>query len=78
MSLMMLSMIFVMATMSFASAERIAEVINEDPSIKNPEKPDYDIPDGSIEFKDVCFKKYTDIVELDSKKWKDGGNNADE
>ena len=48
MSLMMLSMIFVMATMSFASAERIAEVINEDPSIKNPEKPDYDIPDGSI------------------------------
>ena len=56
MSLMMLSMIFVMATMSFASAERIAEVINEDPSIKNPEKPDYDIPDGSIEFKDVCFK----------------------
>ena len=53
MSLMMLSMIFVMATMSFASAERIAEVINEDPSIKNPEKPDYDIPDGSIKKYDL-------------------------
>lgn len=33
---------------------------------------------GYCRFKDVCFKKYTDIVELDSKKWKDGGNNADE
>lgn len=56
MSLMMLSMIFVMITMSAASAERIAEVINEDSTIKNPENPVYSVDDGSIEFKDVYFR----------------------
>ncbi len=55
MSLMMLSMIFVMISMSHAAAVRIAEVINEEPSIKNPENPDKIILDGSIEFKDVYF-----------------------
>ncbi len=54
-SLMMLSMIFVMLTMSEASGERIAEVLNEKSSLTNPEQPDLVIPDGSIEFKDVSF-----------------------
>ncbi len=56
MSLMMLSMIFVMVSMSHAGAKRIAEIINEEPSIKNPEEPDYNIEDGSIEFRNVSFK----------------------
>ena len=55
MSLMMLSMIFVMLTMSAASGERIAEVINEKSSLTNPEHPDYEIPDGSVRFEHVCF-----------------------
>ena len=55
MSLMMLSMIFVMVTMSFASAERITEVLNEKADICNPEKPVNKIKDGSIVFKDVSF-----------------------
>ena len=56
MSLMMLSMVFVMITMSMASAKRIAEVLNEKPDITNPEDPDFDVPDGSIEFKNVTFR----------------------
>ena len=56
MSLMMLSMVFVMITMSMASARRIAEVLNEKASITNPENPDFDVPDGSIEFKNVNFR----------------------
>lgn len=56
MSLMMLSMVFVMITMSMASARRIAEVLNEKPDITNPEDPDFDVPDGSIEFKNVTFR----------------------
>ena len=59
MSLMMLSMIFVMASMSFAGAKRIAEILNEEPAIKNPENPDFDIKDGSVEFKNVCFSYNT-------------------
>ena len=55
MSLMMLSMIFVMLTMSAASGERIAEVINEKSSLTNPEHPDYEIPDGSVRFEHVSF-----------------------
>lgn len=55
MSLMMLSMIFVMLTMSTASAERIAEVLNEEPDIKDPENPVMLVPDGSVDFDDVCF-----------------------
>ncbi|MCD7730470.1 MAG: ABC transporter ATP-binding protein/permease [Oscillospiraceae bacterium] len=55
MSLMMLSMIFVMLTMSLASGRRIAEVINEQPDITNPENPDTDIPSGKIDFNHVSF-----------------------
>jgi len=56
MSLMMLSMIFVMLTLSSESARRIAEVLKEEPSIQNPENPILNVNDGSITFKDVCFK----------------------
>ena len=55
MSLMMLSMIFVMMAMSVESANRLAEVLNEESSIKNPESPITDIPDGSILFDKVSF-----------------------
>lgn len=55
MSLMMLSMIFVMVTMSFASAERITEVLNEKSDIHNPENPVKEVKDGSIVFEKVDF-----------------------
>ncbi len=55
MSLMMLSMIFVMVTMSMASAERIAEVINETSSLSKPEHPVTEVPDGRIVFEHVDF-----------------------
>ena len=55
MSLMMLSMVFVMLTMSEASAKRIAEVINERSDLTNPENPVMEVPDGSIVFEDVDF-----------------------
>ena len=55
MSLMMLSMVFVMLTMSEASAKRIAEVINERSDLTNPEDPVMEVPDGSIVFEDVDF-----------------------
>jgi len=55
MSLMMLSMIFVMITMSMASAERIVEVLEEKADITNPENPVMEVPDGSIEFNHVDF-----------------------
>jgi ATP-binding cassette subfamily B protein len=55
-SLMMLSMIFVMVTISAESAERICEVLKEKTTLHNPKHPIYDVPDGSIEFKDVSFK----------------------
>lgn len=54
-SLMFLAMIFVMMTMSEASCRRIAEVINEEPSLKNPEHPVMEVADGSIEFEHVGF-----------------------
>lgn len=56
MSLMLLSMIFVMVSMSAASARRIAEVLNETPDIVNPASPVYEIKDGSIEFDHVTFR----------------------
>ncbi|MBQ3104556.1 MAG: ABC transporter ATP-binding protein [Lachnospiraceae bacterium] len=62
MNLMMLSMIFVMLTMSAASARRISEVRTETSTLTNPEKPDYDIPDGSICFEHVTFR-YNDSAE---------------
>ena len=55
MSLMMLSMVFSMMTISLASARRIAEILEEEPDIKNPEHPVYEVKNGSIEFKDVDF-----------------------
>lgn len=55
MSLMMLSMVFVMITMSAASGRRIAEVLQEQPDLKNPEHPLTQIPDGSIDFDHVSF-----------------------
>ena len=55
MSLMMLSMIFVMLTMSIASAKRITEVLNEEPDITNPDAPVETIADGRIDFNNVDF-----------------------
>jgi ATP-binding cassette subfamily B protein len=55
MSLMMLSMIFVMLTMSAASAKRIVEVLQEKSDLTNPEKPVMEVPDGSITFNHVDF-----------------------
>ena len=54
-SLMMLSMVFVMLTQSAASAKRVAEIIEEKPDIVNPEHPVMEISDGSIEFREVRF-----------------------
>ena len=59
MSLMMLSMVFVMISMSVASARRISEVINEKSTLSNPADPDYVIPDGSIRFDHVTFRYST-------------------
>lgn len=58
MSLMMLSMIFVILSMSVASAKRIIEVLNEDPSIINPENSVTEIKNGDIEFENVSFGYY--------------------
>lgn len=55
MSLMMLSMVFVMITMSAASARRIAEVLNEKTDICNPQEPVYEVTDGSVRFDHVNF-----------------------
>ena len=56
MSLMMLSMVFVMISMSTASAKRIAEVLEEKSSLTNPDNPDMEVPDGSIRFEHVNFR----------------------
>lgn len=56
MSLMMLSMIYVMITMSLESMKRICEVLEESPSIVNCDNPLYEIKDGSIKFNNVSFK----------------------
>ena len=56
MSLMMLSMVFVMLSMSVASAERVTEVLNEKADIVNPENPVYAVENGSITFSHVSFK----------------------
>lgn len=55
MGLMMLSMAFVMITMSKASVERIAEILTEESNLKNKENPLLSVKDGSIEFEDVSF-----------------------
>lgn len=56
MSLMMLSMVFVMITMAGESGKRIAEVLSEKSTLSNPENPVYNVPDGSISFENVNFK----------------------
>ena len=56
MSLMMLSMVFVMITMAEESAKRIVEVLTEESSLKNPENPVMAVKDGSIDFDNVSFK----------------------
>lgn len=63
MNLIMLSMIFVMVTMSVASARRVAEVLNEKPDITNPKNPVMEVLDGSIEFKHVDFSYKKDAKE---------------
>ena len=56
MSLMMLSMIFVMVTMSDESARRICQVLREQSDLSNPPEPLTEVPDGSIDFDHVSFK----------------------
>ena len=56
MSLMMLSMVYVIITISSESAKRVCEVLNEVPALTNPENPVMTVADGSIEFKGVNFK----------------------
>lgn len=67
MSLMMLSMVFVMIIISRASAERIVEVMTEESDLKNSENPVYSVPNGSITFEDVTFSyaRQTDKPVLD-------------
>ena len=54
-SLMMISMVFVMVIIAQSSAERIVEVIDEEPTLENPENPVKEVKNGSITFKDVSF-----------------------
>lgn len=56
MSLMMVAMIYVMLTMSAESAKRIYEVLNEEPTLCQPENPVMTVPDGSVDFDNVSFK----------------------
>ncbi len=62
MSLMMLAIIFVMITMSLASAKRIEGVLNEQSTLTNPENPDFEVRDGSIDFENVYFS-YNETAE---------------
>lgn len=55
MSLMMVAMVFVMITMAEASAERVAEILDEQPDLHNPANPIHEVKDGAIEFDDVSF-----------------------
>lgn len=62
MNLMMLSMVFVMISLSLASGRRICEVLNEESTLHNPPQPIMDVPDGSIKFDHVTFR-YSDTAE---------------
>lgn len=59
-NLMMLSMVFVMVTMSAASGRRVAAVIEEQSTLTNPANPDMNVPDGSVRFDHVCFDYHGD------------------
>lgn len=63
MSLMMVAMIFVMMSMSIASAERICEVLNEKSDLTNPVDPVYEVPNGEIEFRHVRFSYHKESSE---------------
>ncbi len=63
MNLMMLAVIFVMITLSEASARRITAVINEESTLKNPENPVMEVPDGSIRFDNVDFSYHEESPE---------------
>ena len=65
MSLMMISMIYVILTISLESMQRIAEVLNEESTLHNPEQPICELADGSVDFSDVSFK-YSESAELDA------------
>jgi ATP-binding cassette subfamily B protein len=56
MSMMMLSIVFVMVIISQASAERICQILQEESTIRDPEAPIFEVPDGSVEFSDVTFR----------------------
>ena len=60
MSLMMISMIYVMLTISLESMHRIAEVLSTEPGLKNPPAPLTEVPDGSVDFENVSFKYSAD------------------
>ena len=60
MNLMMLSMIFVMIIISLESGERISEILEEVPDLKNPENPIMNVENGNIEFKNVSFSYVND------------------
>ena len=64
MNLMMVSMVFVMISMSTASMKRIAEVLDEESTLKNPEEPDKIITDGSITFDHVNFGYHKEAEEF--------------
>ena len=55
-ALMTLSMVMVMISIATSSSERVAEVLSEKSTLTNPENPVYEVPDGSVEFRDVSFK----------------------
>ncbi len=64
MSLMMVAMVFVMITMAKASAERVAEILDEQPDLHNPANPIHEVRDGAIEFDDVSFSYKGDAHKL--------------
>ena len=64
MSLMMVAMVFVMITMAKASAERVAEILDEQSDLHNPANPIHEVKDGAIEFDDVSFSYKGDARKL--------------
>lgn len=64
MSLNMLSMVFVMVIIARTSAERVTEVLSEESDLKNNDQPLYDVPNGTVTFKDVCFSYANDPEKL--------------
>ena len=65
--LMMLSMVFVMLTMSREPLRRTAEILAEEPALKNPENPETQVANGSVDFENVTFR-YSKTAQVDSLK----------